>query len=110
MERDERPDAPGFGPDPGDDDGPAHVLPIDRSLDLHAFRPRDIPSVVRDYLEQAVAVGLTEVRLIHGRGTGFQRERVRAVLATHPDVIAFADAPADRGHWGATIVTLRKAH
>ena len=91
----------------GGDDAPPHVVPIEAALDLHAFRPREIPDVVRDYLEQAVALGLAEVRLVHGRGIGFQRERVRVLLASHPDVESFADAPADRGHWGATVVRLR---
>jgi dsDNA-specific endonuclease/ATPase MutS2 len=100
------------GDPPHDDDAdgaPAepHVLPLEDHIDLHAFRPRDVPDVVRDYLEQAVAAGLTEVRLIHGKGTGFQRERVRALLSAHPDVEAFGDAPAGRGHWGATLVRLR---
>jgi Cof subfamily protein (haloacid dehalogenase superfamily) len=84
-----------------------HVLPLGPALDLHAFQPRDIPDVVRSYLEQAHEAGLAEVRLIHGRGTGFQRERVREVLASHPAVAGYADAPADRGGWGATVVRLR---
>jgi dsDNA-specific endonuclease/ATPase MutS2 len=84
-----------------------HVLPIEDRIDLHAFHPRDVPDVVREYLGQARAAGFREVRLIHGKGTGAQRERVRALLAAHADVESFADAPADRGHWGATIVRLR---
>jgi dsDNA-specific endonuclease/ATPase MutS2 len=82
-------------------------IPIEDHLDLHAFRPRDIPDVVRDYLDEAAARGLREVRLIHGKGIGVQRERVRGVLAEHPGVESFADAPAGRGHWGATLVRLR---
>ena len=97
---------------PDDDDASAaqdalFVLPLEAAIDLHAFQPRDVLDVVRDYLEQAVAAGLIGVRLIHGRGTGFQRERVRTLLAAHPDVAAFGDAPAGRGHWGATLVQLR---
>ncbi len=84
-----------------------HVLPIEDVLDLHPFRPRDVPAVVRDYLDAAIARGFREVRLIHGRGIGFQRERVRAVLAADPRVEWFGDAPPDRGHWGATLVRLR---
>jgi Cof subfamily protein (haloacid dehalogenase superfamily) len=85
----------------------SHVLPLESALDLHSFQPRDLPDVVRSYLEHAAAAGLTEVRLIHGRGIGVQRERVRAVLATHPAVETFADAAPDRGGWGATVVKLR---
>ena len=49
------------------------------------------------------------VSAIHGRGIGVQCERVRALLASHPGVVSFVDAPADRGHWGATVVRLRVA-
>ena len=64
-------------------------------------------SVVADYLEAAQAQGFTEVRVIHGRGIGVQRKIVQSVLARHPLVIAFADAPPERGGAGATLVRLR---
>jgi DNA-nicking Smr family endonuclease len=88
------------------DDEPVRI-PIEDSLDLHAFAPRDIPSVVTEYLEAARARGFTEVRLIHGRGVGVQRRIVRSLLASHPLVAAFADAPPERGGFGATIVRLK---
>ena len=82
-------------------------IPIEDALDLHAFAPRDIPAVVADYLDAAHARGFTEVRLIHGRGIGVQRRIVQSVLAAHPLVAGFADAPPERGGWGATLVRLR---
>ena len=84
------------------------TLPIEDSLDLHAFTPRDVPSVVDEYLHQAVARGFGEVRLIHGRGTGVQRTIVQKLLAGHPLVLRFFDAPPERGGWGATIAVLRR--
>ncbi len=81
-------------------------LPIEDAIDLHPFAPRDIPEVVASYLEAAHAAGFREVRLIHGRGIGVQRERVRATLARHPLVTRFADATPERGGWGATIAWL----
>lgn len=81
-------------------------LPVEDFIDLHPFPPRDIPDVVTDYLEAAHAKGFREVRLIHGRGIGVQRERVRSTLAKHPLVASFSDATADRGGWGATIAHL----
>lgn len=81
-------------------------LPVEDFLDLHPFPPRDIPCVVTDYLEAAHARGFREVRLIHGRGIGVQRERVRSAVSEHPLVESFSDATADRGGWGATIVHL----
>jgi DNA-nicking Smr family endonuclease len=82
-------------------------LPIEDSLDLHTFVPRDVAAVVADYLVEAHRRGFTEVRLIHGRGIGVQREIVRSVLGRHPLVEGFIDAPPDRGGWGATLVRLK---
>ncbi len=81
-------------------------VPIEDSIDLHAFAPRDVPDVVRSYLEAAHEAGFREVRLIHGRGIGVQRQRVRAALAEHPLVTRFGDAPPERGGFGATIAWL----
>jgi len=85
------------------------VLPIEDALDLHSFPPREIPAVVREYLEACVCRGFREVRLIHGRGTGTQRAIVRKVVSTHPAVARFEDAPPERGGWGATVVLLQQA-
>lgn len=87
-------------------DDPVH-LPIEDFLDLHAFAPRDVASVVGEYLEAAHARGFRDVRVIHGRGIGVQRSIVHAALSRHPLVVTFAEAPPDRGGWGATIVTLK---
>jgi dsDNA-specific endonuclease/ATPase MutS2 len=87
-------------------DEPVRV-PVEDSIDLHPFRPRDIPSVVEEYLEAAREAGFREVRLIHGRGIGFQREAVRKVLSRLPYVVAYGDAPPERGGWGATVVEIR---
>jgi DNA-nicking Smr family endonuclease len=84
-------------------------LPFEDFIDLHPFRPRDVRDVVDSYLEQAVEAGLEEVRLIHGRGIGVQREAIRALLERHPEVLGFHDAPPERGGWGATIVRLKSA-
>ena len=84
------------------------VLPLEDSIDLHPFQPRDIPSVVEEYLQQCIDAGILEVRLIHGKGKGVQRNVVRSVLEKHPAVASFHDAPAEAGSWGATVVTLRK--
>jgi DNA-nicking Smr family endonuclease len=90
-------------PDPADD--AAHEVPIEASLDLHAFHPRDIKSVVGEYVTAAHAQGLREVRLIHGRGKGVQRGIVQAALDAHPLVVEFYDATET--HLGATIALLK---
>jgi hypothetical protein len=83
-------------------------IPVEDSIDLHPFPPRDVPDVVDAYLEVAVEKGFTEVRLIHGRGIGVQRDRVQKLLARHPLISGFHDAPPERGGWGATIAYLKK--
>ncbi len=93
----------------GQDDDSEVVVPIEDSLDLHTFAPREIPSVVSEYLEECARRGMREVRLVHGRGTGTQRAIVQSLLARHPHVASFSDAPPDRGGWGATVVQLRHA-
>jgi DNA-nicking Smr family endonuclease len=82
-------------------------LPIEDSLDLHFFAPKDVRPVVEEYLKEAAARGFREVRLIHGRGTGAQRASVQGLLAGHPLVERFFDAPPERGGWGATVVVLK---
>jgi DNA-nicking Smr family endonuclease len=87
-------------------DDEAMALPIESTIDLHAFSPRDIVSVVEEYLRAAHAAGFREVRLIHGRGIGVQRGRVQSALEKHPLVAEFWDAPDS--HLGATIARLRE--
>jgi DNA-nicking Smr family endonuclease len=84
------------------------VLPLEDSIDLHPFQPKEIRSVVEEYLHQCVGAGILEVRIIHGKGGGVQRGIVRSLLEKHPAVLAFRDAPAEAGGWGATVVTLRR--
>ena len=90
-----------------DPDEPVRI-PIEDALDLHAFAPRDVASVVDEYVNEAHAHGFAEVRLIHGRGIGVQRRIVQAALSKHPLVVSFADAPPERGGFGATVVQLRR--
>ena len=82
-------------------------IPVTDVFDLHTVPPRDVRAVVEAYLEEAHRLGLTALRIIHGRGIGVQREVVRAVLARTEFVAAYGDAPAEAGGWGATVVTLR---
>jgi len=88
-----------------DDPGQQPVrIEIGPELDLHSFAPRDVPSVVREYVEAAAAAGFGEVRIVHGRGRGVQRGMVQAALERHPRVAEFSDDP--QSHLGATIARL----
>jgi DNA-nicking Smr family endonuclease len=83
----------------------AYQIPIEATLDLHTFAPRDIKSVVEEYVHAAHQSGLREVRLIHGRGKGIQRGIVQQTLNCHPLVVEFWDA--SDSHLGATVARLR---
>jgi dsDNA-specific endonuclease/ATPase MutS2 len=79
-------------------------IPVGRELDLHAFAPRDIPSVVTEYVDAAAAAGLREIRFVHGRGRGVQRGIVQATLERHARVLEFWDDLDS--HLGATFARL----
>ncbi len=91
----------------GDAPDSVHRIPIEDRIDLHAFSPKEVISVVEEYLEEAANRGFREVRIIHGRGTGTQRRMIRGILSRHPRVASFGDAPTEEGGWGATLVHLR---
>jgi len=78
-------------------------LPITDVLDLHSFRPSEVADVVRDYLDAAYDMGLRDLRIIHGKGIGVQRQTVRTLLERDPRVETFGDAET----WGATWVRMR---
>lgn len=83
-------------------------IPIDGTLDLHAFRPGDVKDLVPEWLEACRARGILEVRIVHGKGTGALRRTVEALLARSPAVIHFRPADEAGGGWGATLATLRR--
>ena len=87
------------------DDEPVRI-PIEEVIDLHGFAPRDVVSVVEEYLRAAREAGFTHVRLIHGRGRGVQRADIQRLLRDHPLVDEYWDAP--ESHLGATLVRLRR--
>ena len=82
-------------------------LEITDTLDLHAFAPRDVKSVVETYLNEARKKDFKVIRLIHGKGIGVQRETVRKVLAETEFVKSFKNAPEFSSIWGATIVEFK---
>jgi DNA-nicking Smr family endonuclease len=94
-------------PDDGDPPFDPVPLPIDGTLDLHAFRPSDLGDLLPEWLEACRAAGLRDVRVVHGKGTGALRRSVEAILSRHPSVVSFRAAGEDAGGWGATLVVLR---
>lgn len=83
-------------------------LPIDGTLDLHTFHPREVKDLLPEYLALCREKGILEVRIIHGKGTGALRETVHSILKRLPEVVSFGLAGEGSGSWGATIVILKQ--
>jgi len=83
-------------------------IPIEDWIDLHTFSPKEIPSLLEEYLSECQKKGYEEVRIIHGKGKGVQMNIVRSFLQKSPLVESFKQAPSEAGSWGATLVSLKK--
>lgn len=80
-------------------------MPINGELDLHTFHPRDLKTLIPDYLDECKKRGILHVRIIHGKGTGALRETVHALLQKRKDVATFN---LTDHNWGSTSVMLKK--
>ncbi len=89
-----------------DNDEPIEY-PIDGTLDLHTFHPRDIKDVVPEYIDECLNRGITQIRIVHGKGTGTLRRIVHSILEKHPRVVSYRHEGGSGGSWGATVVDLR---
>ncbi len=96
-------------PDPDPDPATPVVIAIDGVLDLHHFSPKDLGTLVPDWLAACQEKGILAVRLIHGRGIGAVQRSVHALLKRSPLVVAYRLADPDAGGRGATVVDLKPA-
>lgn len=87
-------------------DAAAFELPIDGVLDLHTFSPKEVKDLVPEYIGECLRRGISEIRIIHGKGTGTLKAIVHGLLKKDPRVASFRDAGIDAGGWGATLVKL----
>ena len=83
------------------------IMPIEDILDLHTFKPLEIPDLLVDYFAACVEADIYSVRIIHGKGRGMLKKRVHGLLKKNPMVESFKDAPQEAGGWGATLVELK---
>ena len=83
-------------------------LPLEDWIDLHTFSPKDTPEILEIYLKECYEAGFKEVRIIHGKGIGVQREIVRKTLSRSCLIDNFSQAPPEAGGWGATIATIKE--
>ncbi|UCG60776.1 MAG: Smr/MutS family protein [Candidatus Zixiibacteriota bacterium] len=91
-----------------DDQEQPHEYPVDGTLDLHLFAPEDTKEVVLEYIQACLDKGITQLRIVHGKGIGVKREIVRSLLEKHPSVIKYYHEGGSGGGWGATVVDLKK--
>lgn len=84
-------------------------IPIDGVLDLHTFSPKEVGSLLDDYITECLERRIMDLRIIHGKGKGILRDKVRSILSKNPRVESFAEAPLEAGGWGATVVRLKSA-
>jgi len=82
-----------------------HEYPIDGTLDLHMFSPKETGEILTEYIRVCLEKNILKLRIVHGKGIGVQREIVRKILTSHPDVVSFKHESG--GGWGATVVDLR---
>jgi DNA-nicking Smr family endonuclease len=85
-------------------------IPINGVLDLHTFSPKDLPDLLDAYFEACLERDIYDLRIIHGKGKGILRDRVRAILRRHAQVQSFSEAPLEAGGWGSTLVRLKEKH
>ena len=83
-------------------------IPIEDIIDLHTFRPKDVPDLLEDYFSACIDKGIFSVRVIHGKGKGILKKRVQEILSKNPMVESFRDASPGAGGWGASMVELKK--
>ena len=83
-------------------------MPFDGTLDLHTFSPKDVKSLIPNYIDECLARGIVQVRIIHGKGTGTLRRIVHSALDRHPAVAAYRHEGGSGGAWGATVVDLKQ--
>jgi DNA-nicking Smr family endonuclease len=85
-------------------------IPIDGTLDLHTFQPREIKELITDYIAECRQRNILNLRIIHGKGTGTLRRTVHAALEKLSEVVSFRLADESAGSWGATLVSLKPLH
>ena len=83
-------------------------MPIEDTLDLHTFKPKDVPDLLTDYFTACIEKSIYSVRIVHGKGRGILKRRVQGLLKKNPMVKSFSNATPEAGGWGATLVELKR--
>lgn len=77
---------------------------ISAEIDLRGQMAAEALEVLDKYIDDAVLVGLPQIRIIHGKGTGALRKAIQSYLQNHPSVGNYRDGRFDEGGHGVTVV------
>ena len=81
-------------------------IEINGVLDLHAFKPTDLSTLIDEYIDACIEKEIRHIRIIHGKGIGNIRRSVHSLLEQNPRVVSYRLADESGGGWGATTVNL----
>lgn len=82
-------------------------LNFSSSLDVRGQRGEEALQSVQELLDDAILVGVQSVRILHGKGDGILRTRIRDLLKEHPAVQTYHDEAENFGGAGITVVELK---
>ena len=77
-----------------------------QDLDVRGMRGDEAINAVMYFIDDAVLVGMSQVRILHGTGNGILRQLIRQYLSTLPHVSSFRDEHVQFGGAGITVVTM----
>jgi DNA mismatch repair protein MutS2 len=80
---------------------------FEHTLDLRGQRAEEAVANLQKYLDEALLLGVGEVKILHGKGNGILREIIREQLRGNPEVKKFRDEHIERGGSGITVVFLK---
>ena len=81
-------------------------LNFHQDLDVRGMRGDEALNAVMYFIDDACLVGMSRVRILHGKGNGILRQLIRQYLATVPSVTSFRDEHVQFGGAGITVVDI----
>ena len=83
-----------------------HRKNFKQDLDVRGMRGDEALNAVQYFIDDAILMGMSRVRILHGKGNGFLRNLIRQYLSTVPNVVHYADEHVQFGGAGITVVDL----
>lgn len=83
------------------------MMNFNHEISIRGMRAEEAIGKVESFIDEAMLVGVDEIRIVHGKGHGVLREIVRNVTKGHPGIASVADEHADRGGAGISVIHLK---